>query len=1295
MASTSAVGMTDSFDGMAPPSSLQSNSVASTSAVGMTDSFDGMAQPSSASGIASSVMPKSSYHVFINHHSPDVKQTIASTLSDIITGMRMTVVLGSEDLEYGNCLPQAIEAVISDALLHIAIFSKGYAESPWCLAELSIMLKTGIPVIPIFYHIEPTDLRYVAQGKGKFVKAFEEHAKKGRYSLKQLEGWKNALYNVSFYTGQLIKSNDDEKRLLKNIVNILLKVIDNVPLEVAKYPVGLNEIIKDFEMNTFQSDQGHDIVEIVGIWGMGGSGKTTLAKELYNKRSLLMERSSFLSSFISDVRDAATKGMLHNKQIKLLEDLGVKVVEFDNVEDGKAFLARRLRSVKVFIVLDDVDHVDQLDALVPIKDSLCKGSLIIVTTREKRALKSWGISSIYKMKPLDPFHAEELFCWHAFLKSVPVKGFEDIVKKFLRACNGLPLSLKVFGAQLYGNSHQYWEVQLNKISKILPTDIKERLKVSYDALDCEEKEAFLDIACFFIGEKSSLAIEVWYGSGWTGLHSWEMLLNKCLVDLDIENCIDMHDHLRDLGREISSRKSPYRMWLPGQIISVDKKAEIKNSVRGIIGAKRWPWDEGSSNEVDQILPSLDELKILAIKGSYFNRVISEVSRELVWLRWFRFEQRNLRSLISIKKLRVLELHSPSSIEELWEAGGDVPVELRELVVSGCRKFQRFPNSIGCLKHLKKMVITRPRDVTRLPEEFCNLQSLEHMELSSCAMLSSLPSSFGDLRNLRHLDFSSCEMLSSLPNSFGGLANLRHLDLSSCVMLSSLPSSFGDLRNLQHLDLSGCIELRMLPESFKHLILLQCLKLEGCEKITLNSEDFADIRKLEILNLDRCKQLEELPRHITNQALLRELHLKDTSLMELPTELGQLSKLREMVIKSEFLNILPSSIGNLSSLTSFEMYDCPVESLPSSVGDLLSLTHLTIDGSLELQFIPDSVGRLSLLEDLTMNYLGVKSLPKSITQLNNLRTLKIYECPISDLDFGVASLHFALSNLKQIELTATGVRRISISEDCCPSLETLELWFNYHLTEIEVLPTKVKTIKLIGCKKLKNLPSFAQLTSLIEFELSDRTQVEKIEGLEHCRLLESLRVDTCGDEPGLEGLEHMQKLRRLQLRANKGSAIEPCIQKLKKWPDEIQICSRAVPDAASLLEFLLSAKLFVVDSSSHLKINSRASLLQKHCSNGEAFMLCFVVNCVSSQLTMYITSYSVSGYSYNYAMEMYKGKWIWIGVFKGGNEFREEGFEIDQRGQSEDENEVETCLLLTGEEHMLLEAFCSLLPILQK
>jgi len=137
-----------------------------------------------------------------------------------------------------------------------------------------------------------------------------------------------------------------------------------------------------------------------------------------------------------------------------------------------------------------------------------------------------------------------------------------VVEKFLNVCDGLPLSLKVLGALLRGKDDlKYWNAQLEKTSKILPSDILSTLRISYDALDIEEKHIFLDIACFFIGEDRDTAIRIWDGSDWEGWLGLWKLENRCLVEVDSKNRLRMHDHLRDLGRELAENSEyPRRLW---------------------------------------------------------------------------------------------------------------------------------------------------------------------------------------------------------------------------------------------------------------------------------------------------------------------------------------------------------------------------------------------------------------------------------------------------------------------------------------------------------------------------------------------------------------------------------------------------------------------------------------------------------------------------------------------------------------------------------------------------------------
>jgi hypothetical protein len=153
------------------------------------------------------------------------------------------------------------------------------------------------------------------------------------------------------------------------------------------------------------------------------------------------------------------------------------------------------------------------------------------------------------------------------LQSYPLPEFKNLVDEFCKACDGLPLSLRVFGALLCGHDQSYWNGQLDKLRQIeLPDEIQKRLKISYDALDKEEeRQIFLDISCYFIGEDRDMAVRIWDGSGWHGLVGFRNLQDKCLVEVGEKNTIKMHDHLRDLGRQIADQEKssgviPHRLW---------------------------------------------------------------------------------------------------------------------------------------------------------------------------------------------------------------------------------------------------------------------------------------------------------------------------------------------------------------------------------------------------------------------------------------------------------------------------------------------------------------------------------------------------------------------------------------------------------------------------------------------------------------------------------------------------------------------------------------------------------------
>ena len=138
------------------------------------------------------------YDVFLNHRGPDVKAGFVARLHDALTSAGLNPFIDKSFSVKGGSLSEAIDKALQVAKIHVAVVSRGYPDSKWCLTELVAMLKSRKPIIPVFYDVEPAELRRLME-TGRFATAFEKH--RSQEKAEQVQEWIDALHKLADITG--------------------------------------------------------------------------------------------------------------------------------------------------------------------------------------------------------------------------------------------------------------------------------------------------------------------------------------------------------------------------------------------------------------------------------------------------------------------------------------------------------------------------------------------------------------------------------------------------------------------------------------------------------------------------------------------------------------------------------------------------------------------------------------------------------------------------------------------------------------------------------------------------------------------------------------------------------------------------------------------------------------------------------------------------------------------------------------------------------------------------------------
>ena len=321
---------------------------------------------------------------------------------------------------------------------------------------------------------------------------------------------------------------------------------------------------------------GLNDVRIIGVWGMGGIGKTTLVRVVY---SMLFNEFEG-GSFINNIRVVSEKYDLIPLQQKLIcEILMERSMNIRDDDHGALMIKNRLCHKRILLVLDDVNEFNQLEKLAGDPNWFGPGSRIIITTRDKHLLIRHKVYGIYEAKGLNFVEAFQLFSLKAFNKDHPAKDYLELYKGFLNYAKGLPLAIEVLGSFLFNRSKEDWESELDRLKEFPEEEINKILQISFDGLQETEREIFLHIACFFNMKDKDYVVEILDCLGLYPKIGLSVLIEKSLLK-EYENKFWMHELIQQMGQNIVRKVCPQepgkwsKLWLYKDI----HKVLMKNTV---------------------------------------------------------------------------------------------------------------------------------------------------------------------------------------------------------------------------------------------------------------------------------------------------------------------------------------------------------------------------------------------------------------------------------------------------------------------------------------------------------------------------------------------------------------------------------------------------------------------------------------------------------------------------------------------------------------------------------------------
>ncbi|CAA7057297.1 unnamed protein product [Microthlaspi erraticum] len=876
----------------------------------------------------------------------------------------------------------------------ILVFSEGYT-SPQSLDRLVILMEykkaNGLLVIPVFNNVT------VVRDPKAFI---EETFLKLDTSVhaERVQKWREAIIEFAL-TNDFKWIGGTEFILPKEIARYAC---------LRLYSISSNNVTGMYSLlNTWPLTD----IQIIGIWGMPGVGKTTVAGEIFRRLAPGYDSCYFLQDFHLMYQ---TKGLSHLRDEFFSKLYGEEKLVIDACDTNPSFLKDRFRSKSVLVVIDDVSNARDAEALVGGFDWFSCGHLVIFTSRNKQVLVQCKVKKLYQIQKLSESESSQ------FLSLCVPGQYEPMLNaELVRYASGIPLVLSVLGSCVTNQCTFSEKEQLKTLRQNPPTEIQDAFRRSFDGLNENEKNIFLDLASFFRWENRNHVIQILDGCGYFTELGICGLLDESLID-PIGNRIEMSNVVQDMGRFVVCEESKEpgkrsRLWDANEIVEVLTNSSGTEAVEGII--------LDMSNLTCELSPTIFErtyrLRLLklhcSISGNRCNlclpRGLDSLPDELRLLHWESYPLRSLPRNFNPKNL--VELNMPySKMEKLWRGTKNLE-KLRKIRLSHSRQLTKIPRLskalnlehidlegctslvkiISSIQHLDKLVSLNLRDCSRLQTMpvMIHLESLEVLNLSGCLDLKDIQDFSPNLKEL----YLAGTAVSNIPSSIENLTRLVTftrlvtLDLENCSQLLHLPQGISNLRNMVTLKLSGCLKLKSLPDLDATIV--RCSESLNTEITTMEvPEPLVHHSAIQESRWNDCETHDKLQlRPEILDSCLDNSAIQESVAAFVP----HIGEIRQhywpwSIITLQPLSILHFLASRLYALVSLFLSNACLVDIPKEICEIPTVNALDIGGN-GFRTIPESIRLLPKLHSLSLRH--CKSL-KSLPELpQSLKLLNVHGC----------------------------------------------------------------------------------------------------------------------------------------------------------------------------------------------------------------------------------------------------------------------------------------------------------------